>query len=314
MQPLTLRWCGYAIPLCLLLLLYNVLPTTAQTYKGFRVGRYEEKVYNKTGNNYGKGLFDMLSIGANGAVRAHLREYDGLEGEGDLSGAINTQGVMQLRGGLTSPSTGAVWQSAVIAVMQNGNFRLGNRITLNGKLEEESVTMTYAVVATPQPAQSGPPARTVGGSGGIPNNVYLRLHNGMEVEAWYFGANGRVWRNLQEGSTQAGLAAHQSRWRGTYRLNGDQLSITADDGTIDRHTYKSERGRPELDDMYLSAVTPATNPQLLVGEYFHNGGNGSISTASTLTLRADGSYTRSGVGSYRADGQSHGGSSEDTGT
>lgn len=64
----------------------------AQTYKGFQAGRYEGPVYNKTGNGYGKAQFDILSIAANGAVRVHLREYDGLEGEGTLTGAINGQG------------------------------------------------------------------------------------------------------------------------------------------------------------------------------------------------------------------------------
>ncbi len=285
-------------------------PSVGQGYKGFRVGRYEGPVFNKTGNANGKGQFDLRSIGGDGAVKAYLREYDGLEGEGDLTGAINAQGVMHLQGGLTSPSNGEVWQSEIIAVMLNGNLRLGTRLSLNGKLQEESATMAYNVAPTPV-AQ---PARTVEGGGGIPIGVYLRTPDLTDVEAWYFGPNGRVVRGMQGGFTQAGLAAHKPRWRGTYQLNGTQMIVTADDGTTDRYVYKLDKGRHVLDEGWLSAVAPATNPQLLVGEYFHNGGSGSLRTANTLTLRADGSYVRSGVGLYRADGQSYGGTSDETGT
>jgi len=84
------------------------------------------------------------------------------------------------------------------------------------------------------------------------------------------------------------------------------MSVSADDGSTHQYT---------LEKLYLSAVTPATNTQLLVGEYSHNGGYGSIQTANTLTLKADGSYSRLGVGSYKADdGGRYGGSSDDTGT
>ena len=306
------------LPLLVWLMAFS--PAQAQMYQGFRVGRYEGQVHNTTGNAYGKGQFDVLSISANGAVLAHLREYDGLEGEGDLKGTINPQGVMQLQGTLTSPSNGSAWQLAVIAVMLNGNLRLGNRLTLNGKLEEESATMAYAAASVPapqpaQPAQPVQPAQPASGNGGIPPNVYLRIGDGLQVEAWYFGSNGRVWRGLHEGFTPAGLATIAPRLRGTYRLNGNQLSVTADDGSTDQYAYELDRGRHVLDKMFLTLVNPATNPQLLVGEYFYNGGNSALQIAKSLTLRSDGSYVRSNVGRYKADdGQGYGGSADETGT
>ena len=304
----------------LMVWLMGLAPAQAQTNNSFRVGRYEGQVHNTTGNAFGKGQFDILSIAANGAVLAHFREYDGLEGEGDLKGAINAQGVMQLQGNMTSPSNGSVWQSAVIAVMLNGNIRLGNRLTLNGKLEEESATMAYAGASTPapqptQPTQPAQPAQPATSKDAIPPNVYLRIGDGLQVEAWYFGTNGRVWRGLHEGFTQAGLAAVAPRWRGTYRVNGNQLSVTADDGSTDQYAYELSRGRHILDKMFLSVVNPATNPQWLVGEYFYNGGNTGLQIARSLTLRTDGSYVRSSVGRYKADdGQGFGGSSDETGT
>ena len=287
-------------------------PALAQTYKGFRVGRYGGQVYNKTGNSYGKGQFDILSIAANGAVRANLRDYDGLEGEGGLSGAINSNGVMQLRGTLRSPSNGSVWQSSVIAVMQNGNLRYANRLTLNGKLEEEGATMTYTGPVPPATQSASVPATNAGG--GIVSGIYFWPHY-SETSVWYFGPNGQVWNYLREPFTQAGLAAENATYRGTYRLNGNKLIVTNGNNYTKDYAYKVSKGRYYLDDLPLELVTGVANPQALVGEYFHNGGYGSIQTAKELTLGADGTYTRFSVGSYKADdGGRHGGSSENTGT
>lgn len=295
----------------LLLLLVN-FPALAQTYKDFRVGRYEGQVYNKTGNVSGKAQFDILSIAANGAVRAHLREYDGLVGEGDLSGAINTNGVMQLRGSLVSPSDGAAWQSAMIIAMQNGNLRFANKLTLNGALQEEGATMTYKGPVTPTTQSARVPATNVGG--GILNGLYFHPSYD-DTTVWYFGPNGRVYSRMSEGFTQAGLAAENAAYRGTYRLNGDKLIMTNANNYTRDYAYKVSGGRPSLNDLPLELVTAVANPQSLVGEYFHNGGNGSIQTAKTLILRADGTYTQEGVGSYKADdGERYGGSSGNTGT
>lgn len=296
------------------MLFYGFQSTLAQTYKGFRTGRYEGQVYNKTGNSYGKGQFDILSIAANGAVRVHFREYDGLEGEGDLNGAINTNGVMQLRGSLVSPSDGTAWQSAMIVAMQNGNLRFANKLTLNGKLQEEGATMAYKGPVTPA-TQSTPtrvPATTAGG--GIPNGLYF-YPSYDDTRVWYFGPNGRVYSRLRESFTQAGLAAENATYRETYRLNGSKLLMTNDNNYTNEYAYKVSKGRPFLDDLPLEPVTVVANPQALVGEYFHNGGNSSLQTAKTLILRADGTYSREAVGSYKADdGGRYGGSSENTGT
>ncbi|WP_020602745.1 hypothetical protein [Spirosoma spitsbergense] len=68
--------------------------TFAQGYKGFNVGRYTGSAHNKTGGSDGKATLDIRSIAHDGTVQAHLRDSDGLEGEGLLTGAINANGVM----------------------------------------------------------------------------------------------------------------------------------------------------------------------------------------------------------------------------
>lgn len=224
---------------------------------------------------------------------------------------------MQAKGGLTSPSDRTVWQSDFFAIIQNGNLRFGNKLTLNGKLQEESATMTYKGPVTPatQSARTAPPANAAqSGSGGIPGGIYF-WPDYSETSVWYFGPNGRVWKHLSEPFTQAGLAAESAAYRGTYRLNGSKLIMTNANNYTRDYAYKVSKGEHFLDNLPLELVTAVANPQSLVGEYSHNGGNGSIQTANDLSLRADGTYTHFGVGSYKADaGGRYGGSSENTGT
>ena len=137
----------------------------AQDYKGFNVGRYQGPAHNKTGGSDGKATLDIRSIGANGTVQAYLRDSDGLEGEGLLTGAINANGVMQLKGVMTSPSNGSRWQSALIAVMQNGQIRMGNRLTLGNTVEEETATMAFTSTTAPVRANTTQPMKTLTGIG-----------------------------------------------------------------------------------------------------------------------------------------------------
>ena len=52
-------------------------------------------------------------------------------------------GVVELRGNMKTSSNGTVWQSSMIAVMQNVTLRYANRLTLNGSLEEEGASMAF---------------------------------------------------------------------------------------------------------------------------------------------------------------------------
>ena len=200
----------------------------------------------------------------------------------------------------------------MIIARQNGNLRFANKLTLNGQLQEEGATMAYKGSAAPATQSARVPTTNAGG--GISGGIYF-WPSYSETSAWYFGPNGRVWNYLTESFTQAGLAAHKPVYRGTYRLNGNKLLITTDNNQTTEYAYKVSKGEYFLNDLPLELVTAVANPQSLVGEYFHNGGNGSIQTAKTLILRADGTYTQEGVGSYKADdGERYGGSSGNTGT
>lgn len=135
----------------------------AQAYKGFNVGRYQGQVSNGGGKNTGKGTLDIRGISATGAVQAHIRDSDGLEGEGTLTGAINANGVMQLTGVMTAPSNGAQWQTALIAViLPSGELRMGNRQTQGSTVETETAVMTFT---------GGQPANNVTPKNTAPTNV-----------------------------------------------------------------------------------------------------------------------------------------------
>ena len=101
----------------------------------------------------------------NGAVQAHLRDSDGLEGEGTLAGAINANGVLQLSGTMTAPSNGSRWQSALIAVMQNGQIKMGNKLTLGNTVEEETATMAFTPTTAPVRANPTQPVKALTGIG-----------------------------------------------------------------------------------------------------------------------------------------------------
>ena len=316
------------------------------SYMGFRVGRYEGQIVNTQATAPGKAQLDLLSISTTGAVRAHLREFDGLEGEGDLTGAINTAGVLQLRGAMRSPSDGSVWQSATIGVLLNGALRFGQRLTLNGQEQQETATLAFtgltvaatapagpvappvaarapaaaspaplpAAAAAPAAAAPAPAVGAQGARGGVPVGLYLHTSDGSYVDAFYFGAQGRIHRGLEGAFTAAGLAAGAPSTRGTYQLTGTQLIITTDDGKTISYAYKTARGRHYLENIELATVVPAPAPASLVGSYTASGGYGALSSASSLELRADGTYSRSAVGAYRTGGGTIGGSTDDTGS
>ena len=139
---------------------------TAQDYKGYKVGSYQGPVYNKTGGNTGKGTLQIRSIAPNGTVQAHLRDSDGLEGEGTLAGAINANGVLQLNGMMTAPSNGAQWQTALIAViLPSGQLRMGNRQTQGNTVEEESAMMVFTPTTAPARANPTQPVQALTGIG-----------------------------------------------------------------------------------------------------------------------------------------------------
>ncbi len=138
----------------------------AQDYKGYKVGSYQGPVYNKTGGNTGKGTLEIRSIAPNGTVQAHLRDSDGLEGEGQLAGAINANGVLQLNGMMTAPSNGAQWQTALIAViLPSGQLRMGNRQTQGNTVEEESAMMVFTPTTAPVRANTTQPVQALTGVG-----------------------------------------------------------------------------------------------------------------------------------------------------
>ena len=141
--------------------------TFAQSYKGFNVGRYQGSVTNRTGGNTGtgKGTLDIRTISSTGVVQAYLRDSDGLEGAGQLTGSINVNGVMQLTGSMTSPSDNSVWQSALIAVMQNGHIRMGNKLTLGNAVQEETATMAFTNATSPVNVNVNQPVQAQTGVG-----------------------------------------------------------------------------------------------------------------------------------------------------
>lgn len=287
------------------ILFFQLTPVYAQTYKGFSVGQYQGQAYNKTGGSYGKATLDIRAIATDGSVQATLRDSDGLEGEGLLAGAINVNGVMQLTGVMTAPSNGSRWQSALIAVMQNGQIRMGNRLTLGNTVEEETATMAFA--GGPAPGNGPVPAAPVAArpSGNMPSGLYYMTRywvvtKVMEQSVWYFGPDGRFCEGLQYGFSANDIAAHKGD-KGTFRMIGNTLDLRYDGGQkplalpVERYTD----GGFGYNMGIFSPVRPFTGAGQVAGSYsggqfIGNGGNRLINSKS-LTLRTDGTFTTASI-------------------
>lgn len=144
---------------------------------------------------------------------------------------------------------------------------------------------------------------------GLPSGLFLMTRywfasRTLEILAWYFAPDGSVYEGLATGFSAEDLARHQGR-HGHCKLTGNTLEITWADGTTSSSDLERSDSGFNWDMGIFTRATPMPADRAsLAGRYEGgasvSGSGGTVSTAQTLELDADGTYRWSGVGAVSA--------------
>jgi hypothetical protein len=131
---------------------------------------------------------------------------------------------------------------------------------------------------------------------------YLSFSRTLEKAAWYFSSAGDAYENLQTGFSREDLAAHPGR-KGKFQSNGQMMSIRWADGTVTQSEIERDT---QVKDTFMwdlgafAPATPFTDSKSAAGIYEGgesiSGGGNKAATAQKLELKADGTFTWSGIG------------------
>lgn len=133
---------------------------------------------------------------------------------------------------------------------------------------------------------------------------YEMVTRHLEKAVWYFASDSKVYVNLENGFSASELAAHQGLV-GTYQVASGQMSIAWSNGSKSNSKLEIEQDSFNFDTATFLPVTPFRNADQIVGNY--EGGlsftfsGSSTSIAKTLNLRADGTFTSSGIANFSKD-------------
>ena len=122
----------------------------------------------------------------------------------------------------------------------------------------------------------------------------------LEKAAWYFAPDGSVYQNLESGFSAADLAAHAGQ-KGTCAIVGDKLEVTWSGGKKTSSTFKRSASGTGFswNAGIFTAVTPFASAAEVAGVYEGGeslgGSGGTAAVSKRLELRADGTFTWSGV-------------------
>ncbi len=196
--------------------------------------------------------------------------------------------------------------------------------TLSLRSPASRLLAVAALLALTLPACSQQPA------GGAPGNLtgsgpvgvffmtrYWSYTRSLEKAAWFFTPDGRVFQNLENGLTDADLAAHRGP-KGTFKYAGGQLEITWSDGKKSKSAVEPDKTGFAWD-MGIFTPAPALSDRKWVVGKFEGGeslvGSGTaLMTSNSFEFRADGTYTRTGVASARSGSVTTGSQGGSTGT
>ena len=152
------------------------------------------------------------------------------------------------------------------------------------------------------------PAPTVMSKGKIEGLFYRQRYEmvsrHLEKAVWYFGPDGKVYVNLESGFSASELAAHQGQF-GTYQVASGQMNIAWSNGSKSNDKLEIEQDSFGFDTATFLPVKPFRSADQIVGNY--EGGSSftfsgsSTAIAKTLTLRADGTFTSSGIANFSKD-------------
>lgn len=208
-----------------------------------------------------------------------------------------------------------------VEAAEAGTYRV--LATSYGGGEAGPYRLTLAV-ADGEPPRAGPGGTDVAGAeqppaarvvNGRPEGLFLMTRywiatQHLETGVWYFAPGGAVYEGLENGFSPADLAAHEGR-RGTARADGQTLTVTWADGSTSRGEVQQSAGDAGFGwDGALFGPAPPFDGRSVAGTY---GGGTSVtfsgstsSSASTLDLRPDGTYSQSGIASFTGGGYSTG--------
>ncbi len=130
---------------------------------------------------------------------------------------------------------------------------------------------------------------------------YDMVSRHLEKAVWYFSADGRVYVNPEIGFSASELAAHKGL-SGTYQIADGQMNIAWSNDSKRINKLEIAADSFSFDTASFLPVKPFRNANQLVGNYqggssFTFSGN-STSIAKTLNLRADGTFSSSGIASF----------------
>ena len=121
-------------------------------------------------------------------------------------------------------------------------------------------------------------------------------NNMLEKKVYYFSPDGTIYDGLQTGFSAQDLAAHKGP-KGRYQLAGGKLNIRWADGSTLSSGYEPDKsgGGFAWDGGLFSRVKPFTAWQQLVGSYEGGESVAGAMASSSITLKADGTFVRSGI-------------------
>ena len=170
-----------------------------------------------------------------------------------------------------------------------------------------ATTGTTAQPAKPNEKGERPsmPAPTVMSHSKIEGLFYMQRYDmvfrHLEKAVWYFAADGKVFVNPEIGFSAFELAAHKGLF-GTYQIAGGQMTIAWSNDSKSKDKLEIAADSFGFDTATFLPVKPFRNANQLVGSYeggssFTFSGN-STSIAKTLNLRADGTFSSSGIANF----------------
>ena len=139
----------------------------------------------------------------------------------------------------------------------------------------------------------------------------------LEKAIWYFAPDGNAYFNPAASFSPADLEAIEAKNKGPYKIANKELSVVWGDGQKSSGEIEIVPGGFNWDTGMFLQIKPFTDPKQIVGSYEGGtsmtfSGNSTI-TVKTLELRADGTFSWSGISTTEVDGAKAGGENDTTG-
>jgi hypothetical protein len=130
---------------------------------------------------------------------------------------------------------------------------------------------------------------------------YDMVSRHLEKAVWYFGTDGKVYVNPELGFSSSELAEHKGLF-GTYQIENGQMNIAWSNNSKSKDKLGIAADSFEFDTATFLPVKPFENANQMIGNYeggssFTFSGN-STAIAKTLNLRADGTFSSSGIANF----------------